>query len=153
MASTPSILIADEPTSALDPTVQAQYLELLRDLQRESGLSIILITHDLGVVAAICDTIAIMYAGRIVEYGPTRQVFRQPAHPYTEGLLRSVPTIQEERDRLEAMPGQPPSPFDVLQGCTFTPRCPYAQAQCEQHYPEEVSVGPGHRASCWRIDR
>ena len=149
IAPTPEVLIADEPTSALDPTIQAQYLDLLQDLQREFNLSILFITHDFGVVANLCDTVAVMYSGRIVEYGPVAEVFADPAHPYSEALLNSVATIDEKPDRLPSIEGQPPSPFEVLPGCHFAPRCPYAFDRCHEEYPAEFAVGEGRTAKCW----
>ena len=152
IAPKPEILIADEPTSALDPTIQAQYLDLLQDLQKEFNLAILFITHDFGVVANVCDTVAVMYSGRIVEYGPVAEVFAGPAHPYSEALLKSVTSIEEKPDRLPSIEGQPPSPFDLLPGCHFAPRCPYAFDRCEKEYPAEFAVGERRMAKCWRAE-
>ena len=151
LSSEPDILIADEPTTSLDVTLQAQYLKLLREIQREAGVSIILITHDFGIVAKACDRVAVMYAGRIVEAGDTRDIFNRPSHPYTEALLKSVPKLDEEVDRLYAIPGHPPAPHAPRQGCPFSPRCPYAMAICETEYPSEVNIEEGHIAACWNL--
>jgi oligopeptide/dipeptide ABC transporter ATP-binding protein len=148
MACTPRLLIADEPTSALDVTIQLQMMELFRELQRDSGVGIILITHDLGVAAGICHRIAVMYAGRVVESGPVRAIFREPAHPYTRGLLNSVPHLGRRRRRLEAIPGQPPSLLDPPKGCRFAARCPQRMARCDDA-PPSFEIGGGHSAACW----
>ncbi|WP_439572941.1 ABC transporter ATP-binding protein [Phreatobacter sp.] len=145
----PRLLIADEPTTALDVTIQAQMIALLRRLQDETGAGIILITHDLGVAASLCNRIAVMYAGRIVETGPVREVFRNPAHPYTRALLDAIPKIGSRGRRLVAIPGQPPSLIDPPAGCRFAARCPLKVAACEQ-YPDTTAVGPGHTVACWR---
>jgi peptide/nickel transport system ATP-binding protein len=148
----PDLLIADEPTTALDVTVQAQILDLIRDLQREFSSSVILITHDLGVVAELADDILVMYAGRAVEYGTADQLFNRPAHPYTWGLLGSVPRFDRPPgDRLLSIPGAPPSLIDVPAGCAFHPRCAYAglnEGASETQRPELSHVGPGHRVAC-----
>ena len=147
----PELLIADEPTTALDVTVQAAYLELLRDVQQQTGLSIIFITHDLGVVARVCDRVAVMYGGKIVEVADTKALFAQPAHPYTEALLNSVPNVHEVADRLPSIEGQPPSIFEERSGCPFVARCPYAESRCSTEFPPEIEMGPGHLVSCWRF--
>jgi len=148
----PDLLIADEPTTALDVTVQAQILDLIRDLQREFNSSVILITHDLGVVAELADDILVMYAGRAAEYGSADQLFNRPAHPYTWGLLGSVPRFDRPpRDRLLSIPGSPPSLIDVPSGCPFHPRCAYAdrnEGASETERPELSFVEPGHRVAC-----
>ena len=146
----PRVLIADEPTTSLDVTVQAQYLRLLKEIQAESGLAILFITHDFGVVAKMCDRVAVMYAGRIVEMAGVRDLFTTPAHPYTEALMRSVPKLEEQVDRLYSIEGQPPAPDRLPPGCPFAPRCPYVMDRCRQEYPPEVKVSAGHVASCWR---
>ena len=151
IAATPEILIADEPTSALDPTIQAQYLELLGDLQKQYNLAILFITHDFGIVANLCDSVAVMYGGRIVEYGPVREVFRNPAHPYTEALLSSVPRIEEKADRLPSITGQPPAPMEMPPGCHFAPRCPYVFERCSE-FPSSFPVAEGHVAKCWLVE-
>ena len=147
----PLVLIADEPTTSLDVTIQAQYLKLLRDLQRESGLSLIFITHDFGIVAKMCDRVAVMYAGRIVEEGAVRDIFNAPSHPYTEALLASVPKMEEDVDRLYAIEGQPPLLHDLPVGCAFADRCPYVMDRCREEYPPEFPVAEGHYSACWRL--
>jgi peptide/nickel transport system ATP-binding protein len=152
LACKPKLLIADEPTTALDVTIQAQILDLLRTLVAESNAALILITHDLGVVADIADDIAVMYAGRIVEYGTTRQVFYDPQHPYTWGLLGSIPRLDREKPaRLASIAGAPPSLINLPKGCKFRPRCPHAFDKCMEHPPLENRVGdsPPHRDRCW----
>jgi peptide/nickel transport system ATP-binding protein/oligopeptide transport system ATP-binding protein len=150
LSCSPKLLIADEPTTALDVTVQAQILDLLRDLQAETGMSIILITHDLGVVAEMADEVAVMYAGRVVERAAARAVFEDPQHPYTLGLLGSVPRLDADRDRLLAIEGQVPPPFALPQGCRFNPRCPFAVEACRAAPPGLAAVAPGHWAACIR---
>jgi oligopeptide/dipeptide ABC transporter ATP-binding protein len=146
----PEILIADEPTTALDVTIQAAYLDLLRDIQHRTHLAILFVTHDFGVVAQMCDRVAVMYAGRIIEVADTRQLFDAPAHPYTEALLRSVPDVQESVARLYAIEGQPPSIYGDEPGCPFAPRCPVVEPRCRQTFPPEQVLAPGHTVSCWR---
>ena len=146
----PELLIADEPTTALDVTVQAQILDLLRDLQAQSGMAIILITHDLGVVAEMADEVAVMYAGRVVERTGGVAIFDDPQHPYTLGLLGSIPKIEEERDRLLAIEGSVPAPFALPSGCRFHPRCVFADEGCTRHDPTLREVSPGHTAACLR---
>jgi peptide/nickel transport system ATP-binding protein len=148
LACNPDLLIADEPTTALDVTVQAQILDLLRELQRESGMAIILITHDLGIVAEMADEVAVMYAGRVVERAPGAAIFDDPQHPYTLGLLGSIPKIDETRDRLLAIEGTVPPPFDLPQGCRFHPRCVFADAACAAHDPPLRDLGAAHRVAC-----
>jgi oligopeptide/dipeptide ABC transporter ATP-binding protein len=152
LVSDPQVLIADEPTTALDVTVQSQVLELLRDLQARLGLSVLFITHDLSVVAEMSDRVAVMYAGQVVEDAPVRELFRKPRHPYTEGLLRSLPHAQLDSRRLGAIPGVVPAPHSWPEGCRFSPRCAYAEDVCTQGIPGLVSVGPGHHARCVRTD-
>ena len=148
----PLVLIADEPTTSLDATIQAQYLKLLKDIQRESGLAIIFITHDFGIVAKMCDRVAVMYAGKIVEMGDVRSIFNRPSHPYTEALLNSVPKMEADMDRLTSIEGQPPAMHEQLTGCPFAPRCPYVMERCSEEYPPETQVADGHSASCWRLE-
>jgi peptide/nickel transport system ATP-binding protein/oligopeptide transport system ATP-binding protein len=150
LACEPRLLIADEPTTALDVTVQAQILDLLRELQSETGMSIILITHDLGVVAEMADDVAVMYAGKVVERGTAREMFEDPQHPYTLGLLGSVPRLDEERERLLAIDGSVPPPFAFPPGCRFNPRCPFAIAPCRDDLPPLRDITPGHAAACIR---
>jgi len=147
----PIVLIADEPTTALDVTIQAGYLRLLKEIQAETGVGIIFITHDFGIVAKMCDRVAIMYAGRIVETGDVRQIFNDPAHPYSEALLASVPKLEERTQRLYSIEGQPPPLFDLPPGCPFAPRCEYAQDVCREAYPVRVEIGKEHTASCWKL--
>ena len=147
----PIVLIADEPTTALDVTIQAGYLRLLKEIQAETGVGIIFITHDFGIVAKMCDRVAVMYAGRIVETGDVRQIFNEPAHPYSEALLASVPKLEERTRRLYSIEGQPPPLFDLPPGCPFAPRCPYAQDVCRESYPTVFKIDDTHSASCWKL--
>ena len=149
LACGPRLLIADEPTTSLDVTIQAQYLKLLRDLQREHGLAMIFITHNLGIVAKMCDTVAVMYAGRIVESGPTRRIFAAPAHPYTQALVDSIPRLGDGRSRLRAIEGQPPDPAALPSGCAFHPRCPDVMEQCRTAAPRVFTIAADHIAACW----
>ena len=145
----PRLLIADEPTTSLDLTIQAQYLNLLRDLQREHGLALIFITHNLGIVAKMCDQLAVMYAGRVVEQGPVSRIFSAPAHPYTKALLGSIPRMTDNREHLTAIEGQPPDLASLPPGCAFAPRCPMAFARCRVEAPPEVAIDEGRTARCW----
>ena len=145
----PRLLIADEPTTSLDLTIQAQYLNLLRELQRAHDLALIFITHNLGIVAKMCDRVAVMYAGRIVEAGPVGRIFDAPAHPYTRALLESIPRFGDGRERLTAIDGQPPDPASLPPGCAFHPRCPYAEDRCRAEAPPEDAVAAGQVARCW----
>jgi oligopeptide/dipeptide ABC transporter ATP-binding protein len=147
LSCAPALLIADEPTTALDVTVQAQILDLMREIQREHGTAILLITHDLGVVAEICDEVAVMYAGRIIEQAPVVDLFRQPMHPYTRGLLNSLPTLT--RTRLEPIEGQPPSITQIPPGCAFEPRCKERLAICTSAFPAPHHPSPAHRVHCY----
>jgi oligopeptide/dipeptide ABC transporter ATP-binding protein len=149
MSCAPRLLIADEPTTALDVTIQAQYLELLKEVQRSSGVAVILVTHDFGIVAANADRVAVMYAGKIVEMGSTHQVFDKPGHPYTRALLRCLPDVELRRERLVEIGGQPPDLAQLPPGCPFAPRCPERQPICHERYPPSVSVDNGHVAHCW----
>ena len=148
----PQVLIADEPTTSLDVTIQAQYLKLLKDIQKESDLSIIFITHDFGIVAKMCDQVAVMYAGRIVEHGSVRDIFNNPSHPYTEALLASVPRMDRVVDRLYSIEGQPPPLHDLPVGCAFANRCPVVMDKCIETYPEIKAVSDGHTAACWKVE-
>ena len=152
VSGTPAVLIADEPTTALDATVQAQYLSLLRDVQRSQGLAILFVTHDFGIVANMCDRVAVMYAGRIVELAPVAQLFDQPAHPYTEALLRSVPDLDVDVERLYSIEGQPPALHALPKGCSFAPRCAQAHGVCMERAPPMFDVAPGQTAACWKHD-
>ncbi len=155
IALDPDVLIADEPTTALDVTVQAQIMELLKDLQRELNMGLILITHDLGVVADVADKIAVMYAGRIVERAPVSEIYARPRHPYTEGLIASIPSIDSKGETLYAIKGLPPNLTKIPPGCAFNPRCPYAQDVCRTDVPEEHVVAEGHASAChfWEVVR
>jgi oligopeptide/dipeptide ABC transporter ATP-binding protein len=151
----PKIIIADEPTTSLDVTIQAQYLRLLRELQEATNLSLIFITHDFGVVAKMADRVMVMYAGRSVETGSVRQIFNNPKHPYPQALLRSVPRMEEDVERLYSINGQPPALWDLPEGCRFAPRCEFAMERCRREYPSSFAVkedGPEHVASCWLLD-
>ncbi|MBI3825065.1 MAG: ABC transporter ATP-binding protein [Candidatus Rokubacteria bacterium] len=145
----PRLLIADEPTTSLDVTIQAQYLRLLRDLQQAHGLALIFITHNLGIVAKMCDRVAVMYAGRLVESGPVRDIFRSAAHPYTRALLASIPRLSDQRERLQAVDGQTPDLAALPAGCAFHPRCPEALDRCHVEDPPDVAVAPRHASRCW----
>jgi oligopeptide/dipeptide ABC transporter ATP-binding protein len=147
----PRLLIADEPTTSLDLTIQAQYLSLLRDLQREHGLALIFITHNLGIVARMCDQLAVMYAGRVVEQGPVSRVFNTPAHPYTEALLNSIPRMSDSRQRLTAIDGQPPDLAAMSHGCAFAPRCPSAFDRCHKEAPPAFDLDDERTARCWLV--
>jgi peptide/nickel transport system ATP-binding protein len=148
LACDPGLLIADEPTTALDVTIQAQVLELMKKLKQQFDASMILITHDLGIVADICDKVAIMYAGRVVEYADKRALYSNPVHPYTMGLFNSVPDLDEDKETLNTIPGLMPDPMDLPAGCTFHPRCTWAVDRCSQTKPEMVRVSGGHFAAC-----
>ncbi|MGH7318939.1 MAG: ABC transporter ATP-binding protein [Candidatus Rokuibacteriota bacterium] len=145
----PRLLIADEPTTSLDLTIQAQYLSLLRELQRARGLALIFITHNLGIVAKMCDRVAVMYAGRLVEAGPVTEIFDTPGHPYTQALLESIPRLGDRRQRLTAIDGQPPDLVALPTGCSFHPRCPHAMDRCRVEAPPAFAVAPTHAARCW----
>ena len=152
LAAMPKLLIADEPTTALDPTVQIQYLKLLKELQREHGFALILITHDLGIVAHVCDEVAVMYAGRIVEHGPTAEIFSRPAHPYTQALLDSLPRPGARAGDLQVIGGQPPNPGRLPPGCAFNPRCPRSMDKCRVQVPVLAPLPDTEstvQAACW----
>lgn len=148
LACDPELLIADEPTTALDVTIQAQVLELMKELKQKFSASMILITHDLGIVADICDKVAIMYAGRVVEYADKRSLYTNPVHPYTRGLFRSVPDIEEDVDELPVIPGLMPDPVNLPSGCAFHPRCSMAVDECRKSRPEMMEAEEGHFAAC-----
>jgi oligopeptide transport system ATP-binding protein len=147
----PELLIADEPTTALDVTVQAQILELIKKMQRELGMAVIFITHDLGVVSGLCDRVQVMYAGRIVETADTRTLFHQPKHPYTRALQRSIPSLQAKGAELFTIPGLPPDLSKPIAGCAFTPRCEFAADRCRVTDPALAEWQPGHRQACLRV--
>ena len=150
LACKPKLLIADEPTTALDVTIQAQILDLMRTLREETGTAIILITHDLGVVAELADDVVVMYAGRIVERSTVAALFAEPQHPYTVGLLGSIPRLDIEQDRLAAIEGQVPNPLAPVSGCRFHPRCPFVIDRCLREDPPLIDLGNGHESACWR---
>jgi len=149
LAGEPELLIADEPTTALDATVQAQILKLLQDLRRDSGMSMVLISHDLGVVAENVDRVCVMYAGRLVEEAPSDTVFDRPRHPYTRGLLAALPALDGPRRRLAAIPGSVPEPWNLPKGCAFAPRCSEAEESCHRQAPPQLSVAAGERVLCF----
>lgn len=149
MSCNPSLLIADEPTTALDVTIQAQVLELMNALRAEFQASIQFITHDLGVIAGMADDVVVMYLGRIVEASNVREVFHNGKHPYTQGLMNSIPSLAAEKERLEPIKGVVPDPFDVPAGCGFEPRCPHAMEICKTKMPDLKEVAPGHTTACW----
>ena len=150
LACEPRLLIADEPTTALDVTIQAQILDLIHVLQQETGTAVILVTHDLGVVAEVADEVVVMYAGQVVEQAPVAALFAVPQHPYTVGLLGSIPRLQGEQQRLAAIEGQVPSPLRLPSGCRFAARCPFADAQCRSAAPPLAELGGGHSSACWK---
>jgi oligopeptide/dipeptide ABC transporter ATP-binding protein len=145
------LLIADEPTTALDVTIQGEFLALLREIQQERKLAIIFVTHDLGVVAQMCDRVAVMYAGRLVELADVLDIFDRPGHPYTRALLDSVPTVERKAERLISIDGQPPDLAHLAPGCSFAPRCPHAMDRCREVDPPAISVTDGHWARCWLL--
>jgi oligopeptide/dipeptide ABC transporter ATP-binding protein len=149
----PRLLIADEPTTSLDVTIQAQYLNLLKDIQQRSGLAMIFITHNIGIVARMCDKVAVMYAGKLVERAPVRTIFNQPAHPYTEALLNAMPKLTDKTERLWSIEGQPPDLANLPPGCPFSPRCPKAEDRCHREVPPEYQVGDQHFTRCWLWER
>jgi peptide/nickel transport system ATP-binding protein/oligopeptide transport system ATP-binding protein len=146
----PKLLIADEPTTALDVTIQAQILELMNDLKASYGMSIMMITHDLGVIAEVSDRVAVMYAGKVVEYTDVNTLFDDPKHPYTWGLMNSIPKLDKDVDRLEAIPGSVPSPLNFPEGCKFNTRCPLAEGKCFRDEPPLEEAAEGHKVRCWR---
>ena len=148
LAQDPAVLIADEPTTALDVTVQGQILSLLQELQADSGLALVLITHDIGVIAEVADRVAVMYAGRIVESAPVEELFRAPSHPYTAALMASMPDLEAQRSRLAVIDGAPPVLSKIPAGCAFHPRCRHAQERCRSTTPEEAIIAPDHISAC-----
>jgi peptide/nickel transport system ATP-binding protein len=151
LAGGPKLIIADEPTTNLDVTIQAQYLNLLKDIQRETGVALIFVTHDLGIVAKMCDKVAVMYAGKIVEQRPVRALFDDPRHPYTKALLGSVPKLGS-KEPLETIPGHPPNLATLPSGCHFHPRCAVALPRCGVEEPRDFSIGEEGMARCWLLD-
>ncbi|TDF92738.1 ABC transporter ATP-binding protein [Paenibacillus piri] len=152
LSCSPKLLIADEPTTALDVTIQAQILELMKSLNQNDGTGILLVTHDLGVVAEMCKKVIVMYAGQIVEQGPAYDIFRNPLHPYTEALLKSIPRIGGAREKLYSIPGNVPSPHSMPKGCRFHARCPYAFERCSKEEPALIDEGNGRRVRCLKYD-
>ena len=153
MACDPEVLIADEPTTALDVTIQAQILDLMKKLNREKGTAIIMITHDLGVVAEMCDRVIVMYAGKVVEEGSVRTILKDPKHPYTKGLIRSLPKLRERKKRLYSIPGQVPKPGSIQKGCRFAPRCELAFDRCFVEDPSLYTIKEGHRCRCFLYEK
>lgn len=149
----PEILIADEPTTALDVTIQAQILDLMNRLKKNIGTSILFITHDLGVVAEVCDAVVVMYCGRVVEKGSVEDIFENPSHPYTEGLLNSIPKLGVHVEELDSIPGNVPNPKYMPKGCKFAPRCKYAFDQCQEEEPGFTDLGNGHQSRCWLCEQ
>ncbi|HYF91377.1 MAG TPA: ABC transporter ATP-binding protein [Symbiobacteriaceae bacterium] len=149
LSCNPKLLIADEPTTALDVTIQAQILELMKKLKKELGMAIMLITHDLGVVAEMCERVVVMYGGKVVEEGDAVSIYKSPLHPYTEGLLQSIPRMDEDVDRLHVIEGVVPNPLHLPEGCRFHPRCPYAVDKCKQAQPALEQVAPGRFVACY----
>jgi oligopeptide/dipeptide ABC transporter ATP-binding protein len=152
LSTNPDLLIADEPTTALDVTIQAQILRLMRDLQARLGSAILLITHDLGVVAEMCSSVAVMYAGRIVEQAPTTELFGNPKHPYTQGLLASIPRLGKKQERLHVITGSIPNPLALPPGCAFRPRCPVKAPRSDREVPALKPVGEDHLVACWQYE-
>ena len=148
LSCNPSLLIADEPTTALEVTIQAQILELMKDLKKKYQSSMIMITHDLGIVAEICDNVAIMYAGGVLEYGSVFDIYKDPQHPYTRALFDSIPDVHRDQDRLKVISGLPPDPTDIPSGCPFHPRCPHCTEQCKAQLPDKVYVNDTHWVRC-----
>jgi peptide/nickel transport system ATP-binding protein len=148
LAAEPKLIVADEPTTALDVSIQAQIIALLKRLCKEKGAAVMLVTHDMGVIAETCDRVAVMYAGRVAEIGPVHDVIHSPAHPYTEGLMGSIPAMDEDRERLTQIDGAMPRLTAIPKGCAFNPRCPKAFERCRQERPELMDAGRT-RAACW----
>ena len=151
MSCHPRLLIADEPTTALDATIQAQYIALFKDIQKQTNVAIIFITHDFGVVANLCQRVAVMYAGRIMETASTSEIFKSPKHPYTSALINSVPSLDKKEDRLFSIEGQPPPLHNLPPGCQFAPRCSEAGETCHKEQPPIVEINEGHSVACWEV--
>ena len=151
LACSPTLLLADEPTTALDVTIQAQVLDMINDLKQKLNTSMIMITHDLGIVAEVCDTVAVVYAGEIMEYGTKEQIFHNPQYPYTIGLFGSLPDLKSDVERLSPIEGLPPNPADLPKGCAFHPRCPYATEACQKEHIPLEDIGGGHLCRCCRL--
>ena len=153
LACNPMLIIADEPTTALDVTIQAQVLELMIELQNKYNTSMIMITHDLGIVAEICDHVAIMYAGSVIEYGTVEKLYTDPKHPYTKGLFASIPTLDADEESLHVIKGAPPNPVDLPKGCKFHPRCEFATERCKCEVPKMIDLDASHCVSCFLFDK
>jgi peptide/nickel transport system ATP-binding protein/oligopeptide transport system ATP-binding protein len=153
LACNPKLLIADEPTTALDVSIQAQILELINNLKKEYGMSIMIITHDLGVIAEICDRVAVMYGGKIMEYTKVNTIFDKPLHPYTLGLLNSIPKLDQKIDRLKTIPGNVPCSLNITNGCKFHTRCHFANEKCRNEEPKIKEVGKDHKVRCWHYQK
>ncbi|WP_281486931.1 ABC transporter ATP-binding protein [Lysinibacillus sphaericus] len=153
LACTPDVLIADEPTTALDVTIQAQIIDIIQNLQKQLGMSILFITHDLGVVAEVCDKIAVMYAGQVVEEGTTDSLFEKPLHPYTNGLIQSLPKLYEDQEELSTIQGTVPSPYHYPSGCRYAERCPFATELCREKQPELLTIEPEKKVRCWMYSK
>lgn len=149
LACNPSLLIADEPTTALDVTIQAQILDLIDDLKEDMGMGVVMVTHDMGVVAEVADRVMVMYAGNVVETGTVEEIFESPKHPYTKGLLASVPNVDDEEHTLEAIPGSLPNLNEQISGCRFHPRCPFATERCKEEDPPHFQISNHHQSKCW----
>lgn len=152
MSCDPKLLIADEPTTALDVTIQAQILDLMRELKEKKGTSIVFITHDLGVVAEMCDRVVVMYAGQVIEEAPVRELFQNPQHPYTKGLMASIPSLDQQKRRLSSIRGTVPHPSAMPSGCRFAPRCDFAEQVCRENPPLR-SIGSEHKCRCWLAEK
>jgi len=150
LSSRPSLLIADEPTTSLDVTIQAQYLALLKQIQSELNMALLFITHDFGIVASLCDQVAVMYAGKIVETAGVHEIFKNPCHPYTARLLGCIPKLNTDVERLTTIEGQPPALVDLPPGCSFSPRCENPMPICSKEFPREVRMETDHLVSCWK---
>ncbi|MBE9503918.1 MAG: ABC transporter ATP-binding protein, partial [Proteobacteria bacterium] len=153
LACKPNLLIADEPTTALDVTIQAQILDLIKKLREKMGMALLLITHDFGIVAEMADRVGVMYAGKIAEYGRLENIFNNPRHPYTVGLLNSIPGAEKKGERLNTIPGNVPDLFNLPTGCSFQDRCPLVSDQCRQKDPELKEIEKGHQTRCWHSDK
>lgn len=152
LACRPQILIADEPTTALDVTIQAQILDLIRELNESMGTSVVFITHDLGVISELCDSVLVMYTGHIVEQAPVSELFASPKHPYTQGLMDAIPRITRDRAPLKTIKGMVPNPTERIEGCSFWPRCPYAEEQCKKEIPPMYRISQDRKVRCWRYE-
>lgn len=153
LSCNPKLLFADEPTTALDVTIQAQILELMKSLQEQYGMALVMITHDLGVIAEMAQRVVVMYAGKVVEYAEVHTLFKKPRHPYTWGLMNAIPKLDEDREVLYNIPGVVPDPLDFPDGCRFNTRCPLATDKCRKEEPPLVEVDENHTSACWYVDK